>query len=350
MPKKGKTWRPPSGSRGAQARRAQSSGPTQRQAQGSAQGAAQGSTQAPPRGTRTEPEIDEAAQPEERTERAERAERVERAERAKRSDASVQRPPAVTPNRQARKEEARRQREMLRRKAARRRLWGRVLGIAGAAVVVAGVVTGVLLLGGGKTQIPQGLKGIQTDTEPWPPELTNLQQRLNQIHIGFLGQEQLAFHIHQHLDLFVNGSPVTVPQNIGIISGTGLAFIHTHDTSGVIHVESPTVRQYTLGNFFDVWGVLFTKDQLGAYQNSGDDTLRVYVNGKLFQGNPRNVPLKNFDEIVVAYGTPQQLPSPIPKIYGPFEQAKKAERKARQQANATPTPSGSAATPSPSST
>jgi hypothetical protein len=253
------------------------------------------------------------------------------------------------PNRQARKEEARRQREILRRKAARRRLWGRVLGIAGAVVVVGAVVLGVVLFGGGgKTQIPQGLSGIQKDTEPWPPELTHLQQRLRQIGIGFLGQEQLAYHIHQHLDLYVNGSQVPVPANIGIIGGTGLAFIHTHDASGVIHVESPTVRKYTLGNFFDDWGVLFTKDCLGGYCNQGDDKVRVFVNGKPFTGDPRDVVLRNYEEIAVTYGTPQQLPKPIPKSYGPLEQAKKQAQQARQQA-ATPTPSASSATPSPAS-
>jgi hypothetical protein len=216
--------------------------------------------------------------------------------------------------------------------------------------VVAGVVVGVILINASnKPQFPQDLPGIQTGTEPWPPELTHLQQRLRDIHIGFLGSEQLAFHIHQHLDLYVNGNHVQVPQNIGIIGGTGLAFIHTHDTSGVIHVESPVVKTYTLGNFFDVWGVLLTNDQLGAYQNQGNEKLRVFVDGKPVTGDPRNVPLKNFEEIVVAYGTVDQLPHPLPKSYGPLEQAKKAERAARHAA-ATPTPSASSATPSPSST
>ena len=339
MPKKGKSWRPPSGSRGAQARRARPGGTPR------------GTTQALPRETSPEPETDGSDEVE-RPAEAEAAPaptepvRSQRSERTAVGASRTATATTATPNRQARKEEARRQREVLRRKAARRRLWGRVLGVAGALVVVAGVVVGVLLLGGGKTQIPQNLPGIQKNTEPWPPELTHLQQRLQKINIGFLGQEQLAFHIHQHLDLFVNGATVQVPQNIGIIGGTGLAFIHTHDASGVIHVESPTVRQYTLGNLFDVWGVLFTKDCLGAYCNSGNDKLRVFVNGKAVTGDPRNVPLKNFEEIVVAYGTSQQLPKPIPKTYGPFQQLKKEQRKA----NATPTPSASAATPSPSAT
>ena len=71
---------------------------------------------------------------------------------------------------------------------------------------------------------------------------------------------------------------MTVPSQIGI-SG-GFAFLHTHDSSGVIHVESPVIKDYTLGQFFDVWGVLLTKNQIGAYQDNGNDKLWVYVNGK----------------------------------------------------------------------
>ena len=60
-------------------------------------------------------------------------------------------------------------------------------------------------------------------------------------------------------------------------------------------------------------------------------------------GDPRNIVLKNFEEIVVAYGTKAQLPSRIPKTFAPFERAKQAARQAQQQASATPTPSASAA-------
>jgi hypothetical protein len=330
--KKGKTWRPPPQSRGGQSRGAQSRAPQPRDTPARA-GADTSTETRPPEAVVEDPDVGRAP-----SEGVTRERVTEPAE-------------PLRPNRQARKEEARRQGELLRRKAARRRLWGRALGIAGAVVVVAGVVLGVVLFGGGgTTQIPQDLRGIQKDTEPWPPELTHLQQRLRQVGIGFLGQEQLAYHIHQHLDVYVNGSQVPVPANIGIISGTGLAFIHTHDPSGVIHVESPTVHKYTLGDFFDVWGVLFTKDCLGAYCNQGDDQVRVFANGKRVAGNPRDVVLKNYEEIVVTYGTAQQLPKPIPKSYAPLEEAKKEARQARKQAGASPTPSASGTTPSPTAT
>jgi hypothetical protein len=230
---------------------------------------------------------------------------------------SAQRDPeAGISNREARKLEARRQREALRRKAQRRKTMARIAGIAGAVVVVAGVVVAIILASGGGSSghkaSPADLPGIQKDDAPWPPETTHLQTRLKKIGIPFLGTEQLQFHIHQHLDLFVHDQRELVPANIGIISGSGLAVIHTHADDGVIHVESPTVTQYTLGEFFDVWGVVLTNNCMGAYCNNGTDQIRVFVNGKQFSGSPRDVPLENLDEIVVTYGTPAEVPKPIP--------------------------------------
>ena len=39
----------------------------------------------------------------------------------------------------------------------------------------------------------------------------------------------------------------------------GMSPLHTHDSSGVIHVESNTVRYYTLGEFLDIWKSLNTE-------------------------------------------------------------------------------------------
>ena len=80
--------------------------------------------------------------------------------------------------------------------------------------------------------------------------------------------EQTIFHIHTHLTLFVNGQPRQVPAGIGIpdavaqptqagpFVGSGACFywLHTHAADGIIHIESPVKRTYTLGEFFDEWG------------------------------------------------------------------------------------------------
>ncbi len=56
--------------------------------------------------------------------------------------------------------------------------------------------------------------------------------------------------------------------------------IHTHDASGVLHVESPVKKDFTLGDFFAVWKRPFTKEQvLDTVLSSGQQVI-VTVNGK----------------------------------------------------------------------
>jgi len=73
-------------------------------------------------------------------------------------------------------------------------------------------------------------------------------------------------HWHPHLSVTLNGSPYTVPAQIGISPnlwkdhsldqyGSGAAALHTHDTSGTIHVEVNTShRDFTLHEFLAIWG------------------------------------------------------------------------------------------------
>ncbi len=86
--------------------------------------------------------------------------------------------------------------------------------------------------------------------------------------IGCQTSEQTIFHIHAHLTVFTNGSPRQIPAGIGIpgakaqntpqgpfiASGTCFYWLHTHAADGIIHIESPVHRTYTLGDFFDEWG------------------------------------------------------------------------------------------------
>src|SRR5260370_2339117 len=66
--------------------------------------------------------------------------------------------------------------------------------------------------------------------------------------------EYVTFHIHAHLDIFVDGHPLTVPAFIGIENNNRcLYWLHTHTPDGVIHIESPQERGFTLGQFFDIW-------------------------------------------------------------------------------------------------
>jgi hypothetical protein len=138
----------------------------------------------------------------------------------------------------------------------------------------------------------------------------------------------LVRHDHTHVDLIVNGKHVTIPAGVGMAEPvdkgpcpaspipvgdctTGHVYvaqvanspIHTHSTSGIIHIETDRKGGFTLGQFFDEWGVRLTSRCVGAYCAGGGNQLRVYVDGKRV-ASPRAVPLLNRQEIAIVYGGP----------------------------------------------
>lgn len=158
---------------------------------------------------------------------------------------------------------------------------------------------------------PSTLPGLQTGTVPWVIELAHLRERLQASGLPALSSEGSALHIHQHLDIFVNGQAVSIPAGIGVDQMGGfISPIHVHDTTSIIHVESPIVQTFTLGQFFDTWGVRFTNDCIGGYCATATSTLKIYADGTPYKGDPRVLPLKEHEEIVVVYGTgPASIPS-----------------------------------------
>jgi hypothetical protein len=188
--------------------------------------------------------------------------------------------------------------------------------IAGALAVlaIAGVVIGVFVFKGSSkpfyvdfSQVPN----LQTGPPPWNNGVDHLQDRLKAAGVDPLAQEALAFHIHQHLDLYVNGKHVALPAGVGIYPGAFITQVHTHDTRGVIHVESPVNKTYTLGQLFAEWGVKLTGDCVGS--NCGAGKVHWWVNGKQQTGDPARLGLKSHQEIAIAFGTP---PTKIPSSYG----------------------------------
>jgi hypothetical protein len=153
-------------------------------------------------------------------------------------------------------------------------------------------------------------------TTQWTANTADLSARVDDLGLPALtASEQLAFHIHQELQIFIDGHQVQIPSEIGIDTASQkISVIHVHSTDGVVHVESPVVRVFTLRDFFGVWGLNFTPTAIGGYENVGGKSLQVYLNGKLYPGNPTKLPLKNHEIIVVTYGTPQELPS-IPSTF-----------------------------------
>ncbi|WP_191897692.1 hypothetical protein [Planomonospora parontospora] len=115
-----------------------------------------------------------------------------------------------------------------------------------------------------------------------------------------------AEHYHAHLDIFIDGKPVPMAADIGIepVSGTMTA-LHTHDSRGVIHIESHTKGDtYTLGQLFTQWGVTLTADRIGALTAGGGKTLTAYIDGKRADGDPAAIVLKPHMQVALVYGTP----------------------------------------------
>jgi hypothetical protein len=134
--------------------------------------------------------------------------------------------------------------------------------------------------------------------------------------LPMLGAEGTALHIHAHLDVFVNGNPVQVPADIGVDDARRkISPLHSHDTTGIIHIESPNKNDtFTLGQFFTEWQVALTADHIGGL--TADDThhLKVYVNGTPRVGNPASIVLTAHDEIALVYGTDAQQTN-VPSSY-----------------------------------
>ncbi len=194
------------------------------------------------------------------------------------------------------------------------------------AVVVIGVAAALIAVfamgGSGSTSRAElnvnfkELQGISYGPAPWHAEINNLQQRLSKMGLSILTFEGQAVHIHQHLDIYINGKHETVPQLIGIIpqSATSALFspLHTHDSTGIMHVESDTKREFSLGEFFGVWGVYLSQHCIGGYCAKSGTPLYFYVNGQPYNKNPVTMPLQEHQEIAIVYGKP---PKHIPQTY-----------------------------------
>jgi hypothetical protein len=136
------------------------------------------------------------------------------------------------------------------------------------------------------------------------------------------GGEQTAFHVHTHLSIFVNGVQRQIPYGIGIVpprqvqntssgpfveSGKCFYWLHTHAPDGIIHIESPVVRTYTLGNLFDIWGQPLGPDRVGPVKGK----VTAFYNGKRYTADPRDIPLGNHTQIQLDVGTPLIAPQKI---------------------------------------
>ncbi|MEV4622732.1 hypothetical protein AB0J74_28965 [Asanoa sp. NPDC049573] len=221
-------------------------------------------------------------------------------------------------SRKARAAAARKAMETARKRDRRRRhlFTGGIVGVV--VLVVVGVVLALTLhrsspasaAAAGIPSSPAATAQGRTDPPPWAVP-ADPAAHVRAAGLPMLGTEGTVEHIHAHLDISVNGQPVVVPALIGIDETTGeLSPLHTHDTSGVIHVESPVQADFSLGQVFTEWQVSLSGDHIGSLKTGNGEELHAYVNGKLQQGDPAGIVLHAHDEIALVYGTAAQQANP----------------------------------------
>jgi hypothetical protein len=116
-------------------------------------------------------------------------------------------------------------------------------------------------------------------------------------------------HIHQHLVILDHGKPLTIPNNVGRpLIRQCLYWVHTHTPDGIIHIESPTTRTFSLGDFFTIWGQPLTATEAAGAKADKGTKLKIWVDGKPFTGDPRTIALTPHADIVVEAGPPFPTP------------------------------------------
>jgi hypothetical protein len=202
--------------------------------------------------------------------------------------------------------------------------------LLGLLVVIVGAGAAYLILASNRTAAPQAAVVAPTPPARQAPTLvpTVSAAPANQGRaVAAAGQAQLPdvngiscdalestiFHLHAHVAIFVNGAEQVIPFGVGIgqpwqvsdsaegpfvDDGTCFYWIHTHTEDGVLHIESPVRRTFTLGDFFAIWQVPLSANQMGPIQGA----VIAYVNGSKVDGDPSDIPLTQHAQIQLDSG------------------------------------------------
>jgi hypothetical protein len=169
---------------------------------------------------------------------------------------------------------------------------------------------------------PLGPERVPVPDAPAPARERRLSVAEQTDGISCQAGERVLLHIHAHLTIFVRGIARRVPAGIGIAppheveqtpsgvfvaGGTCFTWLHTHADDGIVHIESPIERTYTLGEFFDIWGQPLGREQVGPAHGP----VAAFVNGRIVTGDPRQIPLLAHAQIQLEVGRPLIAPDRI---------------------------------------
>jgi hypothetical protein len=129
--------------------------------------------------------------------------------------------------------------------------------------------------------------------------------------------EGAVMHIHQHLAIRDHGKAVLVPEDVGRpLASQCLYWIHTHTPDGIVHIESPGFRTFTLGEFFDVWGQSLARGDVAGAKPKKGEHVAVWVGGQPYTGDPRQIELTSHLDITIEVGPPYAKPAPFTDWHG----------------------------------
>ncbi|MBV8148793.1 MAG: hypothetical protein JO092_06860 [Candidatus Eremiobacteraeota bacterium] len=145
------------------------------------------------------------------------------------------------------------------------------------------------------------------------------------------------YHVHIYVGILVNGNQVAIPDQIGLYNPGPVSegftesaqcyyFLHTHDASGIVHVESPSTAPlsstlFELKNFFDIWGITVGPQNVGPF-NGQVRTFVATVPLKTltassyaeYTGDPNAIQLYSHEAIWLEVGPTFVVPPMIPNV------------------------------------
>lgn len=159
-----------------------------------------------------------------------------------------------------------------------------------------------------------GPQGVAIETGPFLAAATTTP--LGKVIDGIQCQplRQFAYRLYVHLQVYVDGRSRALPGGIGLVDPRpvadkkGLLFtpqacyywLHTRAADGLVQVESPKDRGYTLGDFFKVWDQALSRERVAADRGR----VTAIVDGKRWTGNLGSIPLREHESIELAVGRP----------------------------------------------
>jgi hypothetical protein len=131
-----------------------------------------------------------------------------------------------------------------------------------------------------------------------------------------------VYHIHVFVGVYVNGVHYATPTTVGMYKpqphpkngfteyANCYYDVHLHDSSGIVHVESPdplnvpiTGSIFTTQQLFDEWGITVNSTQFGQFTGP----LQVYTSGQVYDGGPHNGTVYR-SSYTLWTGDPNQIP------------------------------------------